>query len=308
MFQYTKENILNSVAGVKVVSGIDNPYTGETDIKKLVIEGIGEYYSDCLEGKVYKTVGYEGTPGSLAIDAEKITSAGEYILTFRIVTPNQQLAEFASPNWNTFGKPMIVGFAATEESDVTSVESAIKLALPEGNTVAKVEKSDNIVTITGNSNYITFDKVQLVKITEGENGTKEEVVSGVCTVTDNVESFATKEWIIENLRFPTYPNIRYASASTMPTADVYTEYAFTYRVPRVGLGGLSGVGQELAAVTRHILYVPVGSEIDTQIEDVFGEVIAEKTAENGKANTTIENPDVEPEVPEVEPEDPEVGE
>ena len=42
----------------------------------------------------------------------------------------------------------------------------------------------------------------------------------------------------------------------MPVADKYTEFAFTYSVPRVGLGGLSGVGQAMAAVTRHIFYVP----------------------------------------------------
>lgn len=299
MFQYTKENILNKVDGVKVVATVDNPYTGETQVKKLVIEGIGEYYSDCIEGKVYKTVGYEGTPGKLTIDATKITAAGEYVLTFRVITPNQQLAEFASPNWNVFGKPVIVGFATTKASDVDALAKALKLAFPEGNTVAKVETSGTSVTITGTSNYITFDKVRLVKVTNGQNGVEETVVSGADSVTNNVESFATKEWIIENLRFPTYPNIRYASASTMPTADVYVEYAFTYRVPRVGLGGLSGVGQELAAVTRHILYVPVGSEIDAKIKAVFGEdAISEKTAANGKGGVVVETPDVKPEAEE----------
>ena len=37
--------------------------------------------------------------------------------------------------------------------------------------------------------------------------------------------------------------------------------SFEYASPRPGLGGLSGVGQKLDAVTRHIYYVP-SSEVD----------------------------------------------
>ena len=63
MFQYTKETILNDVAGVKVVTGVDNPYTGEANTKKLVIEGVGEYYLDAVEGNIVKTVGQKGEKG-----------------------------------------------------------------------------------------------------------------------------------------------------------------------------------------------------------------------------------------------------
>ena len=128
---------------------------------------------------------------------------------------------------------------------------------------------------------MTFDKVQLAKIVED----KEEVIADVVKSTvKNVEPFATKEWIIENLRFPTYPNIRYASASTMPTADLYTEFAFTYRVPRVGLGGLSGVGQALDAVTRHIFYVPT-----TLAEDFKTKVLAGLTPDLSATGKDLNN-------------------
>ena len=98
-----------------------------------------------------------------------------------------------------------------------------------------------------------FDKVCILDA----NGV--ESIPAVANTTARVEPFATKEWIIENLRFPTYPNIRYNSAGNMPTAALYDELAFTYKVPRVGLGGLSGVGQAVDAVTRHIFYVPTGT-------------------------------------------------
>ena len=250
MFQYTKENILNKVEAGK---------TFKVEGGKLIVDGLGEYVlANIVDGKIFRTECEPGSEGTLTIDATKITGAGEYVLTFRVVT-SQALAEFASPNWNVFGKPVIIGFKATKASDVDAVLNAVKLAFPAGNTAVTVVKSGTDVIITGVSKYISFDKEQLVKVEEGENGIEETVVSGAVETDPNVEPFGTKEWIIENLRFPTYPNIRYNSAGNMPTAERYDELSFAYAVPRVGLGGLSGVGQGLTAVTRHIFYVPAGT-------------------------------------------------
>lgn len=247
MFQYTKENILNDASLITVKDGV------------LTVKGYGDYkVENIVDGKIFKSICVPGSEGTLTIDATKITGAGEYVLTFRVVT-SQALAEFASPNWNVFGKPVIIGFKATKASDVDAVLDAVKLAFPAGNTAVTVSKLGNDVIITGASKYISFDKEQLVKVEEGEKGVEETVVSDAIGVAPNVEPFGTKEWIIENLRFPTYPNIRYNSAGNMPTAERYDELSFAYAVPRVGLGGLSGVGQGLTAVTRHIFYVPAGT-------------------------------------------------
>ena len=277
MFQYTKENILNSIP----------KYTN--DGKKIMIEGLGEYVIENIVDKaVYVTAGVAGNPGKIVLDASKIADAGEYLLTFRVITPNQYLAEYASPNWQVFGKPIVVGFGATKASDVDALYNAIVLAIPDGNKFIKITKETTDVTLEGTSNYMTFDKVQLAKIV----GEKEEVVADVVKSTvKNVEPFATKEWIIENLRFPTYPNIRYASASTMPTADLYTEFAFTYRVPRIGLGGLSGVGQAIDAVTRHIFYVPTTLAGDFETKVLAG-LTSDSSATSGESNNyedTLQN-------------------
>lgn len=270
MFQYTKENILNSVPKYTYFKANGESNTGIEGAVSVVIEGVGEYVLANIVGAngkpdVYATRGKYGKVSTLTLSKEDLhVDEGEVILTFRIITPNQQLAEFASPNWNVFGKPIIVGYNASSLDDV---KKAIELAIPEGNKFITVEVSGSNLILKGATPYITFDKVATSTIdAEGK-----ETVSPVVLVSEaaddktvnyvkNVEPFATKEWIIENLRFPTYPNIRYASASTMPTADLYTEVAFTYRVPRVGLGGLSGVGQALDAVTNHVFYVPQDKE------------------------------------------------
>lgn len=266
MFQYTKDTILHGVAAkVKAVAAA-NPYTGAANAKKLTIQRVGEYFSDCVVGKkVYVTEGHKGAPGVMTINTDKITEAGEYLLTFRVITPNSFIAEYASPNWQVFGKPMIVGFEVTDTAKVAEViEKAINLAIPEGNTFVKVEKSAKTVTVTGTTDFMTFDKVYLGKkvalaCPADSCDVEYEEIADVATVTKNVEPFATADWLVENLRFPTYPNIRYASANEderpIP-GEIYTEYSFAYESPRPGFGGQSGVGQGMTAVTRHIFYVP----------------------------------------------------
>ena len=238
MFQYTKENILNSIPKIYASNG------------KINIEGLGEYVLENIVDKtVYVTPGTEGVKAIKKYNLGTLEAGKEYILTFRVITPDQYLAEYASPNWQVFGKPIMVGFKYT---DATKLAEAIALAVPEGNKFFSASVDGTTLTLNATSFYMDFDKVAIEDVATETTTILTEADGG----TPRKAPFATKDWIIENLRFPTYPNIRYASASTMPTADVYTEYAFTYRVPRVGLGGLSGVGQALDAVTRHIFYVP----------------------------------------------------
>lgn len=251
MFQYTKENILNVTT---------NPFEVVTDngVKKLVIKGYGEYVIDnIVDKKVYKTVGTEGVTASKTFTVAAPADGVESILSFRVVT-SKALGEFASPAWQVFGKPIVVGF-----NKDTDLQKAIELAIPEGNKLFSVSVSGRAVTLTASTKYMDFDKIAV-----------DDKLVALTTDVKNVEPFATKEWIIENLRFPTYSNIRYNSASVMPTADLYTEYAFTYRVPRVGLGGLSGVGQAIDAVTRHIFYVP--KDVDVTFADLAVDAIADE--------------------------------
>ena len=271
MFQYTKEIILHGVADRVSVETATNPYSG-VEAKKLLVKRGGEYFSDfILPATVYATEGYYGNPGKLTIDftdVELIASPSPYQLQFRVKTPNQFYAEYASPNWQVYGKPMLIGFEVTEEMAAdpgvaaAKLAELIQLAVPANNQFIKVAVDGAKVIITGTNNFMTFDKVALEKydptVCESCLGEYNPVAIKV-TIEDNKEDFATGEWLVENLRFPTYPNIRYASASEDErpiNGTTYTEFSFSYQSPRPGLGGMSGVGQGMTAVTRHIYYVP----------------------------------------------------
>ena len=273
MFQYTKEIILNKVEGRVEVVDATNPYSGVAT-KKLLIKRGGEYFADfVLPAKIYATEGYYGNPGKLTVDFANVTlTPGLYQFQFRVKTPNQFFAEYASPNWQVYGKPMLISFevAADAKSDAVAEQlgKLIELAIPANNKFITVTVNDSAVVIEGTNNFMTFDKVSLEKY--------DPTVCDSCLgeynpvaiepeIEDNLEDFATGEWIVENLRFPTYPNIRYASPAEdeRPIAgNTYVEFSFAYQSPRPGLGGASGVGQAMTAVTRHIYYVPAGAEAD----------------------------------------------
>ena len=259
MFQYTKENILNDASVISC------------DGTTLKVKGYGEYnVANIVDATIYRTEGKAGVPAKKTVTVPAVDNK-EYILSFRVVTPNQYLAEYASPNWEVFGKPIIVGY----NNATGALQKAIDLAIPDGNKFIKATVSGTSLVLEATTPYMDFDKISL---TDADG---KVTFPAVANTVARVEPFATKEWIIENLRFPTYSNIRYNSAADMPSAALYDELAFTYKVPRVGLGGLSGVGQAIDAVTRHIFYVPAGS-----ITTLTG-LTVDKEPDTGAATTEL---------------------
>ena len=102
---------------------------------------------------------------------------------------------------------------------------------------------------------------------------KEGATTAATIAVEGVVPFATGEWLIENLRFPTYPNIRYWGVGDQDRpipGVVYVQYSFAYESPRPQLGGVSGVGQAMYAVTRHVYYVPesLASEFEAAFTDL----------------------------------------
>ena len=113
MFQYTKEVILNDEKLISVANGV------------LTVKGYGDYkVENIVDGKIFRTECEPGSEGKVELTASQLgVGAGEKVLTFRVVT-SKALAEFASPNWNVFGKPIIVGYNAASLADVKTPKPA----------------------------------------------------------------------------------------------------------------------------------------------------------------------------------------
>ena len=279
-------------------------------------------------------------------DETSFMGVGTYQLSMfvKLLDPHA-LYEFGYPNYKSFGRHILVGFdvlPGEQAADVAykvyeSLNMAIRReellvgGLDEGEgedatpLVAEFVEGDTVVALRANHYALRFDTVGLARYDEtvcdsciGEYlptidifTNKNEEMNAAEVVTEGVEPFATGQWLIENLRFPTYPNIRWAAVGEddRPVPGVlYVQYSFAYDSPRPQFGGLSGVGQKVEAVTRHIYYVPeaLAAEFEAaftdlgvaivetmpEITDPDGNVVAEgnKPAEGGNEGGN-NNPD-----------------
>ena len=87
MFNYIHESIINSAANIVKTDGD----------KRVCIKRVGEYVVANIEGKIMKTVGQPGTPGSASFDIPEVAAGNLLRITMFISTPKDAFAEFAMP-------------------------------------------------------------------------------------------------------------------------------------------------------------------------------------------------------------------
>lgn len=287
MFDYTKETILNSVTdkNVQAITGL------------LRIFRVGEYKVDykstnIADGKVYKAKGTEGTKATATITAvagNSGSNGGKYRVTVNMKNNSKFYADYATAVWK-FQKPIYAEFTVvgdntdnTTQLMATKIANAIKLALPENNKYVTVAVNGANVVITASDATDMFESVVIEKYTpnsvlpsEGEYAVSTAV--GTIAKTDNKVPFATGDWLIENLRFPSYPNTRYNSINgdekPVP-GQLYTQYSFRYIAERKNLSGIGSVGQRLVSITNHVFYIPstleATSTFEAKLKTAFGE-------------------------------------
>ena len=302
MFQYTHEVIINSLTR-------DGHDVFQASAGVLNILRSGSYkFEHIVDGKIYKTAGYEGKVSSLMFDftdTSKFKEDGTYRLTIFTKMPNKFLGEYANANWYEFGKPLMVEFSCigtmTAEILMNKVASALKLALPENNQWLKITTGDaSKVTVQTKDPYMIFSGVTLeyYEPTACDSCVgyyEDKDLASNVKIENGREPFATAAWITENLRFPSYPNVRYASPNSdeIPTPGaIYVMYSFAYDVVRKGLGGLSVVGQKTESITRHIYYVrqDLAAKFEEVVSEAFGpNVIIENQATYIVSAATIAN-------------------
>lgn len=281
MFNYNKELIVNDLKNVIVLND-----SAENPIGFTIKRGAEYKLANVLGGKIYKTKGNEGKCGKAELDVTKLLPTVDYhqILVF-IKTPSKELADYGMANWHEFGKPILVETAA---HSAEGVAAALNLALPYDNPLYKASVEGGKVVIELAEPWMAFHEIRIFghepKAWNPDFMRELDPTDNGVTITPNVEEFATAKWIVENLRFPSYPNVRYGRlyADESPVAGtVYTQYAFEYVTERPVPGGLSAVGQKVDSVTGHVIFVP--SALESDFEAILNETgfSVEEKAEEG---------------------------
>ena len=284
MFDFQKEVIINS----NLLDDGVNPRFMVMDgpVKLFRVLRCADYRKEGLvEGVIYKTPAEKGQVASAAFNLP--TKEGTYRVVIGITLIGKYLADYAMP-WSNFGKAVLAEFEVSAEDLEKTKElqekmiKAIEMAIPENYRYVRVSAEDSdkvLVSCTDSHQVITVAELQEQRgiscpdsCTEKQYVTVDEAVE----VTKNKMEIGTAAWLQENLRFPSYPNIRYAALNEEEypvNGGLYTQFSFLYCMPRKGLHGQGTVGQALKSVTTHTFYV-LSSLLDKFEEDlkkVFGD-------------------------------------
>lgn len=285
MFDYIHDVILNITSAEDLKDKVK--VSGEAGKKVITFKRNGEYKLNSVQNVVL-TKGTPGVKEALTLHCDgliksenvsdgqggtvKVYETGLYQLALYVKMPNRFYGEFANANWYAFGKPIIIGFEVTEEMAESGavlakkLERLFNLAVPESNRFVSVEVKGTDLVVTVREEYMHFGDIILEKYDPtvcdsclGEYRERELVKDTNYEIKKGVEPFGTAEWITENLRFPSYPRVRYKAINgdeTPMQGVVYDQISFVYENERKGFGGSDSVGQAITASTIHSFYVP----------------------------------------------------
>lgn len=281
MFNFQKEVVLNDVAQAKVVE-VQTAGLGAPKIsKKVRIHDGGEYYPKYIvDGQIFKTEPVIGSVFELTLKMDQIlkkTTSKHLQILVELGLDRDYRGDYGSALYY-FRKPLLIDVKLPDDAAnaAKEVTKAFETVIPTEYKFVNVVKysSGNNVVIKGADSY-QFVKRLLITSFECEtrcDGSSEEpkivlelssaALDKESTVTDytpNKVEFGTCEYLLHNLRLPTYENIRFTSSSApeMPVKGMtYNQYSFAYCVPRPGLGGMSVAGQTNYSTTVHTIYVP----------------------------------------------------
>lgn len=248
MFDFQKEVVINDAKNVMV------------DAEKgiFVIDGMTYKVNNVVEKTVYETEPVPGKKATITIPLEKVAD-GKKQVRIELGLDRDYRGSFGSALYY-FRKPILIDFR--EPATAEDLKKAAKAVAASNDGVLRVkEESDSQIVFEAADDYITVRKAVVVAFDcEPEYcGDEMEVVVAEVELdsTPNVVGFGTYEYLIHNLRLPTYANIRFASpaAVEMPVlGGEYYQYLFEYAVPR-RIGGLSVVGQMNYSSTGHTFFV-----------------------------------------------------
>ena len=308
MFNFQKEVVINSADQYAIVAAptAGKPSAAGTKFpKKLRVHGGGEYFGNYIvDKKAYKTAPIPGTNFSLTITPQAADFNKHVQILIELGLDSDYRGDYGSALWY-FRKPIVVDVMLQDTQDKCAevIYKAIKAAIPVEYKFVDVKLNDagsaDTVTVSGSDSYQKILKVVLSEfyceehcagngseeirtITEMDNSALVTAApGGWFKYTANNVEFGTYDYIIHNLRLPTYENFRFTSPARVEMPMIgheYHQFSFAYCVPRQGLGGLSAVGQTIHSTTLHTFYV----------EDSLAEDFKDKLEEIG---VTIEDID-----------------
>lgn len=247
MFDFQKEVVINSKKAFETVSEEKGVFR---------VDGMNYKVANVVDKTVYKTVAVPGKKATITINHD-LVKGGNAQIRIELGLDSDYRGSFGSALYY-FRKPIVLDVRNACTKD--ELKAALKLLAASNDNVLKVSE-DNGLVLEAADDYITVRSAKVVTFgcTSNCGGDAYEDVEKVDDLvsTPNKVGFGTYEYLIHNLRLPTYENLRFTSPAAVEAPVLggeYTQFSFEYAVPR-RIGGVSVVGQVNYSSTGHTFYV-----------------------------------------------------
>ena len=263
---FSTTTIINSLDNAKVVysrkwNAEDKVWENDTTGSKKLRLGRGvDLEADNITA-VYKTVGHGPTMCKATVALGGLV--GDYRLDVTLGTDGASPLIFAKPDVQN-GIPFWVGIHADTAIDAAFVTELVKTINKNklftiGDNLLTVEASGTNLVLTGNSEFLRFRKVELMKFEDATENSQEKTVKvdGKVDIVKGYNGFGTYSHIIKDLRLPTGANLAFnhlRQDETPAPGTIYTQYVIEYEAPS-SIRGTQVVGSVNHSHTQHVAWV-----------------------------------------------------
>lgn len=288
MFNYTTTTVINDSVweGEKNARFAVQSADEEKNIPaSLNVKGVGIFKVPNITA-IYKAKGSEGTLGLFSFDLPTSLDDGDKLrLSFTIALSQVDNDSLYSNDYSYKGKKFYIDFTFTTNATETAklVEKMVNQTGLNiyGRKLWKLIGDKGNITVMGVVPSQRFRDVMLEKIELNKDYGREETVNLKPEIeyVDGVDDFMTYDWVLRNLRLPTYTHTRFAAEHKHENpieGAIYNQYTIHYCAKR-GQLGLNAVGQEVKSTTTHVFIVR--QEISKEFEDALNEILTDSDIE-----------------------------
>ena len=279
-----------------IINKIDSKAT-EVAAKGILRLGRGVDLKSEYVQTVRKSVGHDYAPCVATISLAGLE--GDYRLDVTLGTDGAAPLIFAAPDVQN-GTPFWVGIHADSAIDAPFVTELVKTIKKNklftiGDNLLTVEASGTNLVLTGNSEFLRFRKVELMKFEDATENSQEKTVKvdGKVNIVKGYNGFGTYSHIIKDLRLPTGANLAFnhlRQDETPAPGTLYTQYVIEYEAPS-SIRGTQVVGSVNRSHTQHVAWVAASevSNFDALLKAAKLPGDTESTADVNEAVTSVED-------------------
>lgn len=305
MFEFTTQTVLNAVSAATAAkaTSANNVVVDETEGKEYIfVKDAAVRLPKANIESIYYRPYEDAVLPKVVVNPADANEEGIYRIALYIGLNHTDIDSFYANSLTYKGKPLYIEFAVEKGEQAAAIAAKIK---KNAEKYLLFTTDVPMLTVTvGQDNKVTFEGVkgsQIFRKAELQKFDPAAITVDCCTnegefikvkdleITPGHEAFGDYEWMIHNLRIPTFANTDFWAANKADQPAIggkYHQFTFRLKKDRDGIAG-EVVGERATSVTTHVFYVidSAASAFKTEAAKV-GDIVEPYTNAEAATNAT----------------------